>query len=303
MVCLAGPMHVVMAGASGFLGTHLTAHLRAHGHTVTHLVRREASGQCESTWDPYAGVVDRDLVASSDVVVNLAGVSIAGNPHSRSWASRVMSSRVVTTALLADVIAGAAQPPAFIVGNGISYYGDHGDAPITEESGSRGEALLTVVTREWQAATEPAAAAGARVCILRTAPVLDRTTAPLRPMIPLFTAGLGTRMGDGHQYFPVISLRDWVAAAAFLLESRDVSGVFNLCCPHTPTNGEYTQALAAALGRKAFLAAPAPILKVAAGRMAPELLGSLNVRPAALERAGFDFQDEDVHEVLASALA
>ncbi|MGN0064062.1 MAG: TIGR01777 family oxidoreductase [Nocardioides sp.] len=296
-------MHVVMAGASGFLGTHLTAHLRAHGHTVTHLVRRGSTSPNESAWDPYAGQVDRDLVASSDVVVNLAGVNVAGNPHSRSWASRVMSSRVVTTALLAEAIAEADRPPAYIAGNGISFYGDHGDAPLTEESESRGDALLTRVTREWQAATEPARAAGARVCVLRTAPVLDRSTAPLKPMIPLFSAGLGTRMGDGRQYFPVISLRDWVGAAAFLLESRDVAGVFNLCCPTTPTNAEYTEALASVLGRKAFLAAPAPVLRVAAGRMAPEILGSLNARPAALERAGFDFQDQDVHEVLAAALA
>jgi hypothetical protein len=36
--------------------------------------------------------------------------------------------------------------------------------------------------------------------------------------------------------------------------------------------------------------------------MAPELLGSLNVRPAALEAAGYGFQDRDVAEVLAAGL-
>ena len=41
------PLHVVVAGASGFLGTHLTAALERQGHRVTRLVRRPASGAGE----------------------------------------------------------------------------------------------------------------------------------------------------------------------------------------------------------------------------------------------------------------
>lgn len=295
-------MHVVVAGASGFLGGHLTEHLRTRGHRITRLVRRSTAGTGESQWDPYAGEIDRSLIGRADAVINLAGVNIAGNPHSRAWRTAVMDSRVVTTRLLAQTVAQSRNPATFIAGNGISWYGDHGDEPLDESSDSRGDALLTQVTRAWQGATQPALEAGARVCVLRTAPVLDRSSAPLKPMIPLFRAGLGTRLGSGEQYFPIISLRDWVGATSYLLESRDVSGVFNLCAPTTPTNGEYTRTLARALGRRAFLCAPEAVLRIAAGAMAPEVLGSLNARPAALERAGYDFQDEDVEEVLAAAL-
>ena len=133
--------------------------------------------------------------------------------------------------------------------------------------------------------------------------MLDRTSVTLKLLKGLFSCGLGARLGDGRQYFPVISLRDWVGAATYLAESHDVSGVFNLCCPVTPTNREFTETLAGALHRPAFLAAPAPVLRLAAGQMAPELLNSVNARPAALERAGYDFEDEDVREVLAAALA
>ncbi|KQV69651.1 hypothetical protein ASC64_07365 [Nocardioides sp. Root122] len=296
-------MRVVIAGASGFLGTHLTEHLRVHGHEVTALVRRDPASAQESRWDPRAGEVDAEVVGRADAVVNLAGASIAGNPHSDRWATEVRESRVSTTGLLARTIAAAERPPAFIAGNGIGWYGDHGSAPVTEDSDSLGDAFLTGVTREWAAATEPAREAGARVCILRTAPVMDRTSPPLKQLRLLFKAGLGARLGSGEQYFPMISLRDWIGAVSYLLVSRDVSGAFNLCCPTTPTNAEFTHALAKAVGRKAFLAAPAPVLKVAAGDLASELLGSVNARPAALERAGYDFEDEDVREVLASALA
>lgn len=295
-------MHVVIAGATGFLGSHLTEHLRIHGHDVTHLTRRAPEAPHESQWDPYAGRVDRELVGSADVVVNVAGSPLFGNPHSARYRSELFESRVRTTRLLAEVVAGAQHKPALLANNGTSYYGDHGAEVLDERSASHGDALLTRVTREWQAATEPALAAGARVCVLRTAPVLDRASLTLKLLRALFSLGLGARLGDGHQYFPVISLRDWVGAATFLAESHDVSGVFNLSCPVTPTNREFTAALASALHRRAFLTAPAPVLRLAAGPMAPELLNSLNLRPAALERAGFDFKDEDVRDVLAAAL-
>ncbi len=193
--------------------------------------------------------------------------------------------------------------PAFLAGNGISYYGDHGDDAVTEESDSRGDALLTRVTRVWQSAADPAVEAGARVCILRTSPVMDRRSPPLKQMRLAFRLGLGTRLGDGRQYFPMISLRDWVGAVTFLAAHDTASGPFNLVCPRTPTNGQFTDALASAVGRKAFLAVPSAALKLGAGQMAPELLGSVNARPTALEQAGYSFRDSDVSAVIAAALA
>lgn len=296
-------MRVVIAGASGFLGSHLGQHLRGEGHQVTRLVRRPPSSPEEATWDPYAGTLDQDVIEAADVVINLAGAPTVGNPHSTKWARELEESRVTTTRLLAEAIARAGRKPAFLAGNGISYYGDHGPQEVTEESSSRGDALLTRVTRVWQEAAEPAATAGARSCVLRTAPVMDRHSPPLKQMRLAFKLGLGTRLGDGQQYFPLISLRDWVRGVAFLAGHPTASGPFNLCCPETPTNGEFTDALAAALGRRALLTVPKAALKVGAGQMSPELLGSVRAQPAALEQAGYEFRDRDVTAVVAAALA
>lgn len=296
-------MQIVIAGASGFLGTHLTEELVGRGHAVTRLVRRPSGAADESTWDPYAGTYDRALVERADVVVNLAGTPTAGNPHSARWARELRESRVTTTRVLARAIADSGSTPAFLAGNGISWYGDHGDQVLTEASDSRGHALLTEVTREWQAATEPAAGAGSRVCVLRTAPVMDRRNAPLKQLRLLFRLGLGARLGDGAQYMAMISLRDWVGAVAHLAEHESASGPFNLCCPETPTNAEFTRALARAVHRPAVVFAPKAALRVGAGEMASELLGSLNVRPAALEASGYVFRDRDVTAVLRTGLA
>lgn len=295
-------MRIVIAGASGFLGSHLTDELRARGHEVTRLVRRAPQAPDEAPWDPQADTYDRAAVDAADVVVNLAGSPTLGNPHSSAWARELRESRVVSTRTLARAVAASPKLPAYLAGNGISYYGDHGDQVLTEDSDSRGHALLTGVTREWQAAAAPAVEAGARVCYLRTAPVMDRRAAPLKMLVPLFRAGLGARLGDGRQYMAMTSLRDWLGAVVFLAEHETVSGPVNLTCPRPPTNAEFTRALARAVHRPAVLPVPSLVLRAGAGKMAPELLGSLNVRPAVLEAAGYEFHDRDVEAVLAAGL-
>jgi uncharacterized protein (TIGR01777 family) len=295
-------LNVVIAGASGFLGTHLASELRSRGHGVVALVRRPTSATDESSWDPYAGVYDRGVIEGADVVVNLAGAPTIGNPHSGRWARELRESRVTTTRVLAEAIAGSEPKPAFLAGNAIAWYGDHGQEVVTEESDSRGDSLLTEVTREWQDAAQPAADAGARLCVLRTAPVMDRRAAPLKQLRLVFRLGLGARLGDGRQRMPMISLRDWVGAVAHLVESEDVSGPVNLSSPQTPSNAEFTQALAHAVGRRALVVAPRFALEKAAGPMAPEVLGSINLRPAVLERSGYRFRDRTVDEVVRSGL-
>lgn len=298
-------MRVLVAGGSGFLGSHLVTELRERGHTVTQLVRRPPGSADQVQWDPYAGTLDPEVVKQADVVVNLAGSPTAGNVFSKKWARNLRESRVTTTRVLAEAVAvatTAGSPTAFVAGNGISVYGEHGSAPLDEHADSRGDALLTDVSREWEAATRPASDAGARVAVVRTAPVMDRRSPPLKQLLPLFRLALGTRLGNGQQYFPMISLRDWVGAVVHLVEHGEASGPFNVCCPRTPTNAEFTAALGQAVGRPAFLAVPAFVLDRAAGAMAPEVLRSMNTEPAALVASGYVFRDEDVHEVLASAL-
>jgi uncharacterized protein (TIGR01777 family) len=296
-------MDIVMAGSSGFLGTHLREELVRRGHQVTALVRRPAKDEGESQWDPYADEVDRDLVAAADVVVNLAGSPTLGNPHSEKWAQSLHDSRVRTTALLAEAVAGAPEPPFYLAGTAIAWYGDHGAAPLSEDADSRGHTLMTEVCRDWQAAARPAQDAGARVVFLRTTPVMDRESAPLQQLRLLFKAGLGGRLGNGRQHMPMISLRDWVGAVAFLAEHPTAAGPVNLCCVETPTNAEFTRALGKALHRPAIAAVPSPLIKVAAGRAASEVLGSLNTRPQALLDLGYEFADPDVDAVLAAGLS
>ncbi|MCW2620896.1 MAG: hypothetical protein JWL64_498 [Frankiales bacterium] len=295
-------MRYLIAGSSGFLGTRLRERLEAQGHSVTSLVRRAPSGG-EVQWDPYSAPLGTEVVDGHDVVVNLAGTPLVGNPHSKKWANDLLHSRVVTTRVLAEAIAAGSSKPAFLAGNGISVYGDHGAEVVTEQSDSRGDSLLARVSRQWEAAAEPAVTAGARVCVLRTAPVYDRRSQPLGMLRLLFKAGLGGPLGDGRQYAPMISTRDWVDAVVHLGGHDDASGAFNLCSEVTPTNAEFTRELASQVHRPAFVRAPAFAIKPLGGELGGLVLDSVNARPAALQASGFSFADPDVAAVLREGLA
>ena len=295
-------MRFLIAGSSGFLGTQLRQRLQALGHDVTSLVRGEA-GAGQVRWDPYAGQLDPAVVEAADVVVNLAGSPLVGNPHSKKWADELLHSRVVTTRVLAEAVAAAGSRPAFLAGNGISFYGDHGDQVLTEDADSRGDGLLTRVSRQWQSAADPAVEACARVCFLRTSPVYDRRSQPLGMLRLLFKAGLGGPLGDGRQFAPMISTRDWVDAVVHLGLHDDAAGPFNLCSEVTPTNREFTRELAHQVHRPAVVRAPAFAIRPLGGELGGLVLDSVNARPAALLASGFSFSDPDVAAVLREGLS
>jgi len=295
-------MRFLIAGASGFLGTRLRERLNRRGDDVTALVRRQA-GADEVTWDPYEKALDPSVVDEHDVVVNLAGSPTAGNPHSKEWAENLMNSRVTTTRVLAEAIAASRNRPTFLAGNGIGIYGDHGSQPVAEIADSRGDALLTRVSRAWQAASEPAREAGARVVVMHTSPIYDRRSMPLKALRLLFKAGLGGPLGDGSQYVPMISARDWVDAVIHLAETEAAQGSFNLCCETAPTNEQLTHELARLVKRPAFFRVPAFVLRTAAGQMSNELLGSVNCVPQRLLESGFVHRDPDVGAVLREGLS
>jgi uncharacterized protein (TIGR01777 family) len=294
-------MRFLIAGSSGFLGTRLREQLEATGHEVTRLVRRPPGHDDEVEWDPYHAPLDPGVMDQHDVVVNLAGSGLVGNPYSRRFRERLRDSRVVTTRALAEAIAACDRKPAFLAQNGISFYGDHGDERLDEGADSRGDALMTSVTREWETATAPAAEAGARVCVLRTAPLYDRRILPLQQLRLLFGAGLGGRLGDGRQHMPMISTRDWVDAAVHVAGS-DLSGPVNLCCAQSPTNTEFTAELGRQTRRPTFAHVPAAVIRLGMGQLSQLPLDSINSVPKALLDSGFTPADPDVSAVLHEGL-
>lgn len=295
-------MRIVLAGGSGFLGTRLCRELTTHGHRVVRLVRRPARGADESTWDPAAGLLDPATLAGAGAVVNLAGAPVA-----RPWTARhrqaIRTSRVETTTTIARAVAACPTPPPVLLNaSAIGYYGDTGDRPVDERSPA-GDGFLAEVCRVWEAATGPAETAGVRVVHLRTGLPLSPAGGLLPPLLWQFRLGAGGRFGNGRQYWPWLSLPDWLAAVRFLLDRDDLAGPVNLVGTHPATNAEFTAALGRVLHRPTLLTAPAPAVRLLLGGFSAELLESKRVLPRVLTEAGFEFRHPDLEPALRDALA
>jgi uncharacterized protein (TIGR01777 family) len=290
---------IVVAGASGLIGGALVRSLRADGHEVVRLVRREPRAADEVRWDPRGGRVE---LPACDAVVNLAGAGVGNRPWTRAYKEEIRASRVLGTRTLAEAIARLEPGPrVFVNGSGIGFYGSTGQRAVDEDAAA-GTGFLASVCVEWEGAAAPAQEAGVRTVFLRTGLVVARHGGAWGRLFPLFKAGLGVRFGDGRQYWSYVSLHDEVAAIRHLLDRDDLSGPFNVTAPEPLTNREITAAMGRVLHRPALLAAPAPVLKAVLGDMAGEVLGSQRVLPKRLLESGFVFAFPGIEDTIRAAL-
>jgi uncharacterized protein (TIGR01777 family) len=294
-------MRVVLAGASGLIGSALRRSLRADGHEVKVLVRRPPSSASEDSWDPERGLVDPDFLADGDAVVCLSGAGVGDQRWTDGYKQLIRSSRVDTVGTLARSLAEYGGPRVLICASAVGFYGNSGDA-VVDESAPPGHSFLADVCVQWEAAAEPARDAGVRVAHLRTGLLLAQGGGLLGRLVPLFKLGLGGKLGDGRQFQPWISMTDEIRAIRFLLE-HDVAGPVNLTGPAPVRNSEFTATLGRVLHRPAVFAVPAVAARIALGEFAGEVLGGQRALPARLKDAGFTFAHRDLETALRAELA
>jgi len=293
---------IVVAGASGLIGSALVRSLEGDGHEVVRLVRRTAVGPSEVTWEPEAGRVDAAGLEGADAVVNLAGAGVGDRRWTAAYKKTIRDGRVNGTRALAEAVAGMAEPPrVFVNGSAIGIYGETGDRAV-DESTPAGSGFLPELCVEWEGAAAAAQLAGVRTVFARTGLVVAKGGGAWGKLFPLFKAGLGGRLGDGRQYWSYIALHDEVAAIRHLLERDDLSGAFNLTAPEPLTNGQITDAMARVLHRPKLFAVPAPVLKVVLGEMSGDVLGSARVLPGRLLESGFRFAFPGIDDAVRAAL-
>lgn len=293
-------MHIVIAGASGFLGQRLLQKLKSGGHQITQLVRREPRGAEQATWDPDRGALDPKLLEGADGVVNLCGVGVGDKRWTGQYRDLIRSSRVNPTKLLAtsSVTAGV---PVLVNASGIGYYGPCGDE-IIDETANAGTSFLAGVCVDWERATEAATEGGVRVAHLRTGLVLGKE-AGLLPQLALITKLFaGGKLGSGRQYYPWISATDEIDAMVHLLTSK-VSGPVNMSGPAPVTNAEFTHELGQQLHRPTPWKIPKFALQLVVGDFAEEIVGGQRAIPKVLTDSGFVFSHATLAEALRSELA
>ena len=288
---------VAIAGSSGLIGSALSSALRQRGDKVVALVRRPPEGEHERQWDPDAGDLDPAHLADIDVVVNLAGAGVGDKRWTPEYKREVLTSRTTTTGLIARRLADGAGPSRLVNASAVGFYGDRGEETLTEDSPA-GAGFLAEVVRAWEAATEPASAAGIPVAMSRTGLVFAPDGGALAPLLTLGKYGLAGPLGSGKQWWPWISLTDEVGALMHLIDHPEITGPVNLTAPQPQRQKVVAKKLGAALGRPAVLPAPAFAMRIAVGEFAGEILASTKAMPTVLEDSGYSFTHADLRSAL-----
>jgi uncharacterized protein (TIGR01777 family) len=275
--------------------------LRADGHEVLRLVRREARATDEIPWDPATGSLDPVALTGVDAVVNLSGANI-GKRWTEARKREIRDSRVQATTLLATTIAKLDPAPSVLVSaGGVGIYGDRGDEILTEESDLAADFLASVLI-EKEAAAAPARAAGIRVVDFRQGIVLSTDGGALARMLPFFKLGVGGRVGSGKQWWSWVGLDDVVAAYRFALES-ELEGPYNVAAPNLVRSGQFVKTLGRVLRRPTVFPLPALGVRTLWGEMGEAvLLEGQRALPARLLEAGFTFAHPELDASLERAL-
>ena len=271
-------MRVAIAGASGLIGSELSAALSARGDEVVKLPRYRSA--------PWT-------LQGADAVVNLAGANVGGKRWSPEYKKEILDSRVLTTRALVDL-----KPPLLINASAVGYYGGRGDETL-DESAAPGRDFLAGVVTAWEA---EAARAPGRSVFLRTGIVLSARGGALQQMLPPFKAFVGGPIGSGKQWFPWIHVADEVAAILWAVDRDALSGPVNLVAPGIVTMKEFARALGRALHRPALFPMPSAPLKLLLGEFAEVMLEGQRAVPRKLLADGFQFRFPDVDAALGNLL-
>ncbi len=276
-------MRVAILGASGFIGTRLTAALTARGYAVEAL----------SLHDPARAA---DAAADCDAIVNLAGETIA-----QRWSStvkhRIEYSRTeLPRRFLERLGTHDRRPRVYVSASAVGYYGTSETATF-DESSPPGNDFLARVCTQWEAVASHAGDLGMRAAIVRCGVVLDTAGGALAKMLPPFRTGLGGLVGTGKQWVSWIHIDDVIRIYELAIDR--VEGAVDATAPNPVTNAELTRALGAALGRPTVAPVPKIALRVMLGEGAAIVLEGQRVLPKRLvEEFDFEFRFTEIDRAL-----
>ncbi len=299
-------MKILISGSSGLLGSALVEVLTKEGHEIGRLVRRKSKPESnEIYWDPERGSLDKTALEDfgPEAAINLAGESIAQGRWSPKKKAKIRDSRVNGTRVLAQALGSLSKfPKVLVCPSAVGYYGDRGDAVMTEQD-APGRGFLAEVCQAWEAAAQPARDKGIRVVHFRIGVVLSAKGGALKKMLLPFKLGMGGVIGSGRQYWSWVALEDVVGAIQFAVQNPALQGPVNLVAPHPVTNREFTKTLGRVLWRPTYFSIPASTARMVFGEMADELLlASTRVEPEKLKQSGFSFQYPQLKPALQHAI-
>ncbi len=329
-------MHIFLTGGTGLIGTRLTRTLRTRGDQVILLTRRGAAAATTFgagasclmregrtfvalpgdepgpdvelvTGDPMQSGPWQDRLTACDAVINLAGEGIFNKRWSEPFKQLLVDSRIKSTDNVAAAL--ARQPKradgtakVLVNASAIGWYGPHGDEEL-DETGAPAADFMGRLCVDWEKATQPAAAAGVRVALVRVGVVLDKLGGALQKLLTPFKLFAGGPVGLGRQYMSWIHHADQVGLFLLALDNPAATGPLNGTAPNPVTNYTFSKALGRALHRPALIPAPPFALRLMLGEVACVVTQGQRVLPRKPLALGYSYRYPTLDEALQQILA
>jgi uncharacterized protein (TIGR01777 family) len=298
-------MRITVTGATGRIGRHLVAALKARGDEVTALSRdpdkaSEQLGVEAFAWNIKEDAAPKEALTGRDAIVHLAGEDVGQRWNDEVKAEILDSRERGTRNIVHTIFDTTPRPKALICASAAGYYGARKDE-LVDESAAPGSDWLAEVVARWERQVETAKI-GTRCVMIRTGIVLDAGGGALGKMLPPFKAGLGGPIGSGKQYMPWIHLDDLVGIYLAAIDNPTFQGPVNASAPDPVTNKAFAKALGRALGRPAVAPVPGFTIKLMYGEMSQIVLTGVRMVPGRVAELGYEFQHTDLDEALRSTL-
>ncbi|MES2556900.1 MAG: TIGR01777 family oxidoreductase [Bacteroidota bacterium] len=284
---------ILIAGGTGLIGQQLTAYWQQQGHTVRLLTRQASNPETgRYHWNPQTSAMDAAALEGVTVLVNVCGAGIADKRWTKSRITELFDSRVGTTACLWQHAQSSPTLKRYLTASGAICYGFEDDTKTYTETDPFGSDLLSVITRDWEAAAD-LFAEKCPVTKIRISAVISGKGGAVPTIAKPIRWGFGTILGSGTQAMPWIHIHDLVRVFDWTL-THNLSGAYHASAGNTD-NATLTRAIAKALGKKIWLPkAPGFALKMALGKMSVMVLKGLKVSNEKLISTGFKFEIKEL---------
>ena len=282
---------VLVAGGTGLIGSKLVQALQDQGHEVRVLSRRKNTENSIGLfhWLPEIGKIDQEAIEGVQVIINLAGASVAGQRWTQKRKNSIISSRTESAQLLANMAALMPDLEHYISASGINAYGYNTGEQQYVESDPFGEDFLAQVVEKWEAGAD-LFKPHCKVSKLRIGVVFSSEGGAFQRIAWPVKFFVGAPLGHGQQIIPWVDMDDLVHAFLFV-QNKGIDGVFN-CINGNVSNEALTKKIAQVAKRPLILPnVPALILRLALGEMSALVLKGLAASNQKLLSEGFEFKE------------
>lgn len=296
--------NIIIAGGSGLIGKSISSFLAKEGDEVSWLSRRSTIKNNKTYyWNPEKSELDIASLKNADVLIQLAGTSLADGRWTKKRKQDIINSRINSIrTIYKHLKLNQLRIPHIIQASAIGFYGDRGSEVLNENSISNHLGFLSDVCSIWESEAHTLKEFTDCLTIIRTGLYLNPEGGIWSKILQTIPLGFLVSFGNGKQFYSWIHHHDYNRAISFVIKNK-IGGVINLTAPNPVANKEFIDAINNHLKRKVLqFKVPEFALKIIFGELSEPLISSDYVMPQVLLNHGFTFKFEKLDDAIVDLL-